>query len=310
MKVRLIANPQAGGGAIFEVLPEINALLRPWAGHLDLVLTTRAGDAEEAAAHAARENYDAVISAGGDGTLNECLNGAATVEGALERMKFAIIPVGTANDFATTLGMPPDAVGAARDILNEQLVRVDLGQLDHRIFINVSAGGFIAEASGALSPALKAVTGKLAYFIGGMQALIQGDERHARILLEGGGSPETWEQDVLVFAVANGRCAGGGKPVAPNASVQDGLLDLITIEPMPVPELVSLIPQLVRPEPPADARIRRRQARGITMEFDREISVNVDGEPRRVRRCQYQILPAAAQIYRGSGPYNGTETVS
>lgn len=304
MNVRLIANPQAGGGAIFGQLQEINALLRPWADHLDIVLTTKAGDAEAAAAQAARESYDVIISAGGDGTLNECLNGASTVEDALARMRFAIIPVGTANDFATTLGMPPDAVAAAREILNNQLVQVDLGQLDHRIFINVSAGGFIAEASGSLSPALKAVTGKLAYFIGGMQALIQGDERKVEISIAGGETSETWSQDVLVFAVANGPCAGGGKPVAPNASIDDGLLDLITIEPMPIPELLGLIPQLMSPEPPPDPRVRRRQARSITMKFDDTISVNVDGEPRRVCHCDYHILPSAVRLYRGSGPYN------
>ncbi len=309
LKARLIANPSAGGGAILKVLQEVNSLLLPWAGHLDIFLTTRPGDARTAAHQAVVENYDTLITAGGDGTLNECLNGVAEVPQGLKKITFGVLPGGTANDFAATLGMPSDPIEASLELTAAPIESVDLCQLDDHYFVNVSAGGFIAEASGALSPGFKAVAGKLAYFIGGMQALIQGEARYVRIETRGGSSPPSWSQNVLVFAVANASSAGGGKPVAPRASIQDGLLDLLTIEPMPMTELVGLIPQLTSDDPPTDPRVRRLQAQEISMTFDDTISVNADGEPREVRSCVYRVFPGTARFFRGSGPFDGEPPV-
>lgn len=305
MKVRVIANPQAGGGAILKVLQEINKVLLPWAGHLDFCLTMGSGDARRAARETAESGYDFLFIAGGDGTLNECLNGAAEVPGALDSLRFGVLPAGTGNDFATTMGMAPDPVEAARELCAERVETVDLGQLDDVYFINVSAGGFIAEISGELSPGLKALTGKLAYFISGMHALIQSEERRVEIEARGGHDPASWSQEVLVFAVANASSAGGGKPVAPGASIQDGLLDLLTIEPMPIPELVGLIPQLTGQAPLTDSRVRRRKATEILMHFDQSISLNADGEPLEVRSCRYRVLPGAVRFLRGHGPFDG-----
>ena len=112
MRTKLIVNPVSGTDEGLKVLPAINARLRE-AGPVDVVLTIGPGDATDAARRAVEEGYERVVSAGGDGTLNEALNGIASVDGGLEAVALGVIPVGTGNDFATALGIPQDAEAAA-----------------------------------------------------------------------------------------------------------------------------------------------------------------------------------------------------
>ncbi len=116
MKTKLIVNPVSGTDEGLKVLPAINARLRE-AGPVDVVLTIGPGDATDAARRAVEEGYERVVSAGGDGTLNEALNGIASVDGGLDAVALGVIPIGTGNDFATALGLPQDAEAAAAMLL-------------------------------------------------------------------------------------------------------------------------------------------------------------------------------------------------
>ena len=114
VKSRLILNPTSGADTGTNHLPTLNERLRERVGALDIVLTTGPDDAARAAADAAQAGYDTLFVAGGDGTLNQVLNGVASVEGAFAQITFGLIPLGTGNDFAATLGMPEsvdDAIG-------------------------------------------------------------------------------------------------------------------------------------------------------------------------------------------------------
>src|SRR5687768_16345773 len=132
LKARIIAKPVSGGDHAPEALLGLNDRLRPAIGDLDIVLTTSHGDGTRAAAQAAAEGYGHIYVAGGDGTLNEVLNGVASVPGALARVTFGLLPLGTGNDFARALGVPED-LSAALDIIAEaRVAQVDLGRLDDR----------------------------------------------------------------------------------------------------------------------------------------------------------------------------------
>jgi diacylglycerol kinase (ATP) len=140
MKSRLIVNPVSGADAAPDYLPLVNERLRARVGHMDIVMTVGEGDATEAAARAVRDGYDHLFVCGGDGTLNEVINGVAAVPGGLSQVVVGIIPLGTGNDLATALGFPAD-VEQALDLLvagSPQLV--DLGVLNDRYFLNVSGG--------------------------------------------------------------------------------------------------------------------------------------------------------------------------
>src|ERR671916_1882344 len=174
MKSRLIVNPVSGTDSGPDYLQAINERLRASLGEMDIVMTTGPCDAADAAESAARDGrYERLFVAGGDGTLNEAVNGVARVPRGLERITFGVIPLGTGNDFAAALGLPEDVAGSVEILLAGRTVLADVGMLNERRFVNVSAGGFVAEVSDAVNPQLKTVAGKLAYLVGGAQVLFE-----------------------------------------------------------------------------------------------------------------------------------------
>lgn len=299
VKARLIVNPVAGRDAAPDYLQQLNQVLREKIGLMDIVVTIAAGDATDAAADAAREKYDALFVAGGDGTLNEALNGVASVDGALDAITFGIIPLGTGNDFAAALDLPPDVNAAAEAVLTGHTRLVDLGTVVGQHFVNVSAGGFVAEASAAVNPQLKSFAGRLAYLIGGAQVLWDYEPMHARLDLETDQGQVQHDLALQLYAVCNAPTFGGGRLIAPHASIDDGWLDLCTIEAMPVPEFIGLLTSIASGEHLADERVAYFHIRSARLEFSRAIKINTDGEVLETAQCEYRVLPRAARFFSG-----------
>ena len=295
MHSRLIVNPVAGSDRGAELAGLLKKRLQRQFVELDLVTTAGEGDARRAAREAAQDRYDYLFVAGGDGTLNETLNGVCDVDGAIGRVTFGIVPLGTANDFATALGIPDDLDQAIGVLSRRQPRQVDVGRLNGEHFVNVSAGGFIAEVSDAVTPHLKTIAGKLAYLIGGAQALL----RHEPIEVRYRSAAADGRSMLETFAVCNSRLVGGGRLIAPDAVLDDGELDVCFIEDMPDVEFVALLRRVSGGEHVADERVRYFRARHLEMTFDRPIKVNVDGQVLETDRCSYSILPRAARFLAG-----------
>jgi diacylglycerol kinase (ATP) len=296
MKSRLFVNPVSGADTAPDYLPLINKRLRERVGDLDIVMTIAEGDATRGAAQAVRDGYDHIFVAGGDGTLNEVLNGVASVPGGLAATVLGVVPLGTGNDFATTLGFPGD-VESALDLLKTSRPKaVDVGVLNGHHFINVSGGGFIAEVSDAVDTQLKSVAGKLAYLIGGAQVLMTHEAVHTAISFSAAGASTTEHLDLHAFAVCNSRQIGGGRLIAPDAVIDDGLLDVCLIEAMPTMEFVGLLRRVSNGEHTDDERVRYFRAAAIDLAFDRPTKVNTDGQVLDAERCKYHVLPRAAQV--------------
>ncbi|MCP9494420.1 MAG: diacylglycerol kinase family lipid kinase [Pyrinomonadaceae bacterium MAG19_C2-C3] len=303
MKSRLIVNPVSGTDAAPDFLQTINERLRADIGEMDIVMTTAAGDARAAGESAAREGYARLYVAGGDGTLNEVLNGVASVEGGLEQMTFGLIPLGTGNDFADALGLPEDVEAALDILLAERTIQVDVGRLNESYFINVSAGGFIAEVSDAVNPELKSIAGKLAYLVGGAQVLLEYEAVPTHVREDGGAGEEQF--DMQMFAVCNSRMIGGGRLIAPHAVIDDGAFDVCIVRAMPMLEFISLLTRVSSGDHVEDERVRYFQARELEMHFGREIKVNTDGEVLTTDVCRYALLPRAARFIAGEAPFAG-----
>jgi diacylglycerol kinase (ATP) len=298
MKCRLLVNPVSGTDEGPDVLPLINERLRATVSELDIVITTGEGDATRAARQAVRDGYDRLFVAGGDGTLNEVLNGIASVPGGLARTIIGIIPLGTGNDFATALGTPPEVETALEWLTAASPTLVDVGLLNDRSFVNVSGGGFIAEVSDAVDPRLKTIAGKLAYIVGGAQVLMSHEPVHANIQWHDAGERALGSAsvDLHAFAVCNAPMIGGGRLIAPQAILDDGLLDVCLIESMPTIEFISLLTRVSNGEHVHDQRVRYFRAAGVEMQFDRTTKVNTDGQVLEVDRCVYRVLPRAARF--------------
>jgi len=309
MKAKLIVNPVSGTDAAPDVLTAINRQLRERVGQLDIVITTAEGDATQAAEQAVRDGYDHLFIGGGDGTLNEVLNGVARLDG-LSQVTFGVIPLGTGNDFATALGLPADIPDAIETLLAGEVAAVDIGRMNDQYFVNVSAGGFIAEVSDAVNPQLKTVAGKLAYLIGGAQVALTYEPVRAQLLqVESPATPPTAgaqnqaplpsTMTLHAFAVCNSRLVGGGRLIAPHATIDDGRLDVCLIEAMPTVDFLALLKRVSGGEHVDDRRVIYFQTAALELVFDRVIKVNTDGQVLETDRCRYDVLPRAARFLRG-----------
>lgn len=258
-------------------------------GHLvEPLVTYEAGQAAAFAADAARRGVDVVAAAGGDGTVNEVVNG---LDG--HDVPLGIIPLGTANDFARQVGIPPDADHAMDVILQRTPLRLDTASLNGRRFLNVSTGGMGAEATAETPSEIKESLGSVAYAISGMRKLAGMQSYHARFI----GDAFSYEGDFLMFAVGLTRSAGGGTLVTPLASAIDGLLDLCIVEGMSRGEFARTLLKVKRGEHVGEEGVRYVQLRSVSIESSEPIAVNVDGEISNAKRLIYRARPGDLWVH-------------
>ena len=296
----MIVNPVAGTDAAVGALKAISAGLRRAFEIVDIALTVAEGDAVGLGRTAAVEGYDQVTVVGGDGTLNETLNGVGQVPGALERTVFSIVPMGTGNDLATALGIPAD-LDAAIDVATRGRQRsIDVAQLDDVYFVNASAGGFIAEVSDAVTPAMKTLAGRFAYLLGGAQVLLDYSPSRAYIVPRAVDPAFPIEGPIDLplhtFAVCNSSSIGGGRRIAPLAQLDDGWLDVVLVEGMSTVDFVGILGQIAAGDHLSDERVRFFRARELEVSFDRVVAVNTDGQVRELDRCAYRLIPSALRV--------------
>jgi diacylglycerol kinase (ATP) len=294
-RARLILNPTAGTDTAAAHAEAVNRRLRTRYGTLEIVLTIDAGDASHAAEQAARDGCTHLFVGGGDGTLNEAINGVALVEGALKETTFGVLPLGTGNDFATALGIPEDVDEALTVLLEAHAGAVDLGMVNGRLFANISGGGFFADVSESVTPQMKTVAGRLAYLIGGTQVLL--DFTPIRASVDADDGRTVFDTTLYAFAVCNSRTFGGGNLIAPHAIVDDGWLDVCVIDAMSTLEFVTLLRAVSRGTHVDDPRVRYIRAASVTFTFDAPVSINTDGEVLSASRCDYRVLPGATRFF-------------
>ncbi len=294
-RARLILNPSAGTDAAAAHADAISRRLRTRYDTLEIVLTIDAGDASRAARQAVRDGCTHLFVGGGDGTLNEAINGVALVRGALETMTFGVVPLGTGNDFATALGLPADVDEALTLLLAGSPRPIDLGSVNGRLFANISGGGFFADVSDSVTPQMKTVAGRLAYLIGGTQVLLDFSPLRASVEVDAGRA--AFDTTLYAFAVCNSRTFGGGNLIAPHAIVDDGRLDVCVIDAMSTLEFVTLLRAVSRGTHVEDPRVHYFRAASVTFTFDAPVNINTDGEVLTASRCEYRVLPGATRFF-------------
>lgn len=304
-RTRIILNPSSGRERGVEQVDLVARMLQRRFDTVGLSVTAGEGDAGRAAVMAVADGCQSIFVAGGDGTLNEVMKGLASA-GALHKVAVGIVPFGTGNDFAAALGIPLETEPALEVLLAGRELTVDLGEVNGQVFVNTSGGGFIAEVSTAVTPQLKTIAGRLAYLIGGAQALLEFEPVGASVLMQPG--TQRISGPLYAFAVCNSRLIGGGRLIAPEAVIDDGLLDVCLIEAMSALEFVALARKVADGDHVKDPRVFYFQATTVRIDLDRAVNVNTDGEVFRDVRCDYRVLPKAARFLAGDAPFTARPT--
>ena len=255
---------------------------------VELRVATKEDDGRRFACEGVAAGCDAVIAAGGDGTVNAVVNGLVG-----SSIPLGIIPLGTANDFAQQAGIPDDPREAFEIILRTEPIAIDTASLNGRHFLNVSSGGIGAETTAETPDELKALLGPLAYAITGVRKLTSLES----MKLEVSGAEDRIECEALIFAVGNARTTGGGNLLTPRASLTDGLLDVCIVEAMAVTSLLPLLLKMRSGEHVGEDGVRYFQAPAITITSPCPVSVNVDGEPMSESRLDYRAHRESLRVH-------------
>jgi lipid kinase YegS len=284
-RVRLILNGKVAGNDALRVAV---ARQRDAGHHIEVRVTWEKGDARGFVSEAG--NVDLLIAAGGDGTLNEVLHGLMNLSEAT-RPILGIVPLGTANDFATGCGIPRDSAKALALCMRGKGVPIDVGKANDHWFINAASSGFGAEITATTSPELKRLLGPAAYTVMGAVLAINVRQYQGRLTLPNreiiGSGP--------VAIVGNGRQSGGGIQVAPRASIDDGLLDVLVVRQISPTALLAAARELQQ-LPPDGEYISYWQTPWLEVHPEEAIPVNLDGEPLRFSSVRYEVVPKAIQL--------------
>ncbi|MCD6289899.1 MAG: diacylglycerol kinase family lipid kinase [Anaerolineae bacterium] len=287
MRAKVVLNPITGRGTGARAAPIVQSELRRRGIDFDLVVTKRPGHAIQLAREAALSGYDSVIAVGGDGTVNEVVNGliaAAQSQGRWDRGEPAgtlgVIPVGSGNDFAYALGLHArDIPGACDRIAAGQERVVDIAHVtDERAtelyFCNNVGIGFDA-AVNIEARKIKRLRGFLLYFVALLRTVLL--YHHApvtRVVYSSGHM----QRPLMLISVANGPRTGGGFMIAPRAQVNDGLLDLCIVDRVSRLGILQLIPHFIRGTHEDKPAIHMERSVHVLIEIEDGLPVHVDGE--------------------------------
>jgi lipid kinase YegS len=284
-KVQLILNGKlAGNDAFWNAIVQERAVPHS----IKVRVTRKKGDARRFAAEA--HEADLLIAAGGDGTLNEVVHGLMDLS-KLARPALGVIPLGTANDFATGCGIPRDPEEALVLCMKGQGVPIDIGKANEHWFLNAASVGFGAEVTATTPPELKRLLGPAAYTVMGAILAMNVHHYHGRLTLPDGEITGSGP----VAIVGNGRQTGGGIQVAPRARIDDGLLDLLVVRQIPAMALLTAARELQQLSPDGEY-ISYRQTPWAEVYPEEAIPVNLDGEPTQFSSVRYEAVPRAIRL--------------
>src|SRR5213082_2436133 len=284
-RIQLILNGKAAGN---DALKTAVARQRAIGHTIEVRVTSEKGDARRFVAETGEVNL--VIAAGGDGTLNEVVHGLMQLP-MVARPVLGVVPLGTANDFATGCGIPHDPEKALALCMEGEAVPIDVGKANEHWFLNVASVGFGAEVTATTSPELKRLLGPAAYTVMGTILAMNVHQYHGRLILPDrkiiGSGP--------VAIVGNGRQTGGGFQVAPHARIDDGLLDVLVVRHIPASALLTAARELQQLSPEGEY-ISYWQTPWAEVHSEETIPVNLYGEPVRFSSVRYEAVPKAIHL--------------
>jgi YegS/Rv2252/BmrU family lipid kinase len=283
VRLQLVVNPAAGGGRGAKRIP---AVTRALAAH-DLVVTrtTSLEHADQLVAEALAQDR-VVVAMGGDGIVGR-VAGAVAAEGGT----MGVIPGGRGNDFCRSVGIPMDPIAACAVVLNGTARAVDLGYANGRAFIGIASIGFDSDVQERVLTS-RVPLGQLTYLVGSLTTVLQWKPAHFSYTADGVQHDlEGWS-----VAVANTGMYGGGMRLAPDASVTDGLLDVVTSSTTSRGTFLKALPKVFKGTHVEEPSVTTSTAREVVLTSDRPFRVFADGDPIATLPCTITVKPGALQV--------------
>ncbi len=300
-KIKFILNPTANHGRSREIA----AVLRTAAAgsESDWCETDAPAHAADLARQAGEQGCDLVVAVGGDGTVHEVINGLMRV-GEGTRPALGIVPLGSGNDFAHILGVPLDPAQALQSCLAGRPQSLDIGRVRDgqgrvEYFNNTLGIGFDAVVT-IRSRRLTSIHGFMMYFVATLQTILL---NFTPVGMQVETDGEKWEQATVMLTLGNGPREGGGFMVTPQARLDDGLLDYVTVRKISRLTMLRLVPEVMKGTHARFKQVRMGTCRRMTVSGDRPLYVHCDGEiyagfGTDVRRLEVEILPAAVRFLK------------
>lgn len=295
--MRVVLNPAAGRTRRYPcVVDDLRALPRA-----ELAWTEGPGHAAELAGEAVRDGCGTIVVGGGDGTVHEVVGGLSAA-GALDRLRMGLVPLGTGNDLARTLGVPDDPHEALALLRREETRRMDVvdGEAGGRsaAVVNFALGGLAGDIARHVTRERRRLWGGMVYLRGAVAGLSELRTYRTQLVLDGERLPTL---TVLALIVANGRVLGHGIPVAPEARIDDGRLDVVAIladAPARVPAVVARL--LAGRHLDAPGVLWRRASR-VRVDAEPPMRFNADGQTLGRGTARFRVRPRALEVLAGEG---------
>ena len=287
----VLANPNSGRAAT-GLAAALNVLVE---ADVDFQLTRpRSTEALQEAIRSRGPSFDGVVIAGGDGTVNAAAGAIAEIDRPM-----GILPFGTANDLAHTLGVPVSPTAAAAVIVAGHRRRIDLGRVNDCVFVNAASLGLPVMVAECLDPELKRRFKSFSYVVATFRALKTIRRFTARITVDGQRS----ELKALQVTVGNGERFGGGMRVGSSPAIDDGMLDVFAIEAETLGDLIHAAPAIRFGLQDSNPHTRTFRGRDVHVETNRPMPINTDGEICTETPARFSVQRSALAVYV---PYDGT----
>jgi diacylglycerol kinase (ATP) len=269
MSIRFLVNPSSGRGTGKAHLDRIRVLASKLGA--GLCVSRKVSDLSEQARKAAEEGVERLLVAGGDGTMHHAVQGLAGTSCAL-----GVIPLGSGNDLAGTLGIPPDLEAAVGRAVQGEVRRIDLARVGETFCVGYAGVGFDSEVT-RYANEVKVLRGPLIYFYAVIHTLITFEPPRMRVVHDEG----EFEGKVMFAVVNNLPRFGGGMRIAPDARIDDGLLDLVIVQEIPKPTLLSVFPKVYNGRHVGHPAVQIVRTRRAEITIDRPMTMYGGGEPLR-----------------------------
>lgn len=292
MRVKVILNPYANRWGAKAQAPATAAAFREAGVDCDLVVTGTAGEGIDVAETAARGPYDAIIAAGGDGTINEVINGVLRAAGDGPAKPFGIVPLGTANDFNLMAGLPKTIADSVAVIAAGRTRQIDAGRVNERFFINNSAAAMEPMVT-LENIKMTRLSGEIRYIVALVRALARLKPWQMALTWDGGG----YDGPAYLLSVCNSPRTGGFM-MAPGAILDDGLLDMVFAPQVSKGTVVAILLKLMRGEHIHHPAVTFRRITAIDLTSQPGTPLHSDGEvfTESAESVAYRVLPGKVTL--------------